>query len=431
MRRLISLIWGLLITLSTTGQVKIDTMYYDKNWKGVEDKIFASYLRVITCPKDDNCSKKYRDYYITGELQSEGGYITIDRNDDAKSIFNGECINYYKSGKIEIKRTFVVGKPDGEYTQYKEDGSIFKHAYFKNGRLNGIYTEFIKEGDKCIQIEYKDSIPVGDYYVMSDKNGYCSKVRLSDNTPIYESPDLSERQVRYNDGKIWLCYEKNGIEVNVSNELIRDYGKYFQVAICIANNSMFHIDFFPEHTTAMLFDVNNKPKILKVYSAEEYMARVRHRQNWIMALHGFSEGLAAAGAGYSHSTTHTSYSGYSSNYGSGYIYGNGEFSYGNYSGNTLYSGSAYSSTTTYDGAAAYQAQVIASNRIARFNDSMLSERTAKNKGYLKKTTLEPGDVITGYINIDRKGCKAGTLLKISININGAIYTFPWNIADPK
>lgn len=77
-----------------------------------------------------------------------------------------------------------------------------------------------------------------------------------------------------------------------------------------------------------------------------------------------------------------------------------------------------------NGAAAYQAQVIASNRIAAYDNALLSERAAKNEGYLKKTTIYPGEVITGYINIGRK---KGTAMTINVNINGAIYEFPWNI----
>ena len=144
-----------------------------------------------------------------------------------------------------------------------------------------------------------------------------------------------------------------------------------------------------------------------------------------MALNGLAEGLAAANAGYSTSTTNSSYNGYSSSYGSAYAYGTGGYAYGNYSGNSTYRGYSTSTTTSYNGAAAYQAQVIANNRIAAYDNALLSERAAKDEGYLKRTTIYPGETISGYIHIERK---KGISMNIDININGAIYSFPWNIS---
>ena len=73
------------------------TYYYDKNWKGVEREDFAEYKRILAPSSDSmHYANKYIDFYITGEKQGEGEYITIDRYDDSKSIFDGEQITYYK-----------------------------------------------------------------------------------------------------------------------------------------------------------------------------------------------------------------------------------------------------------------------------------------------------------------------------------------------
>ena len=230
--------------------------------------------------------------------------------------------------------------------------------------------------------------------------------------------------VEYKDGEAWPYYNKNGIMIGMTNNEVRDYGKYFQIPIIIANNSMYPIEFEPNNITASLIDKKGNERILKVYSAAEYMKKVRRSQNWAMALNGLAEGLAVANAGYSSSTTNSSYSGYSSSYGSVSAYGSGGYAYGNYSGNSSYYGRSSSTTTSYNGAAAYQAQVIASNRIAAYDNALLSERAAKNEGYLKRTTIYPGETISGYINIERK---KGVSMTINVDINGAIYTFPWNI----
>lgn len=423
-KNIIILTLGLSVAISSIGQVKTDTLYYDKNWKGVESKHFATYFRVIADSENSSFHKRFRDFYVTGELQSEGGYIFIDKYDDSQSVFDGEWINYYKSGKVEQKGYRVKGKQEGEYIRYKEDGLILLHAYFKNDRLDGIYTEFSEDGNICVQIEYKNGEPIHDYYIISNQDGLCSKIRLSDKQPIYESPSLKEKKVEYKDGEAWPYYNKNGIMIGMTNNEIRDYGKYFQIPIIIANNSMHPIDFDPNNITAFLIDKKGNEQILKVYSAEEYMKKVRRSQNWAMALNGLAEGLAASSAGYSTATTNSSYSGYSSSYGTASAFGSGGYAYGNYSANSSYYGNSSSTTTSYNGAAAYQAQVIASNRIAAYDNALLSERAAKNEGYLKKTTIYPGEVITGYINIGRK---KGTAMTINVNINGAIYEFPWNI----
>ena len=118
-------------------------MYYDKNWKGVGNKLFASYYRIIPTLADINFRKQFKDYYITGELQAEGEFLTIDKYDDSKSIF------------------------DGEITIYKKDGLISSHQFFKEGKLHGICTEFSEDGNLCVQIEYSNGEPLYDYYVIS------------------------------------------------------------------------------------------------------------------------------------------------------------------------------------------------------------------------------------------------------------------------
>lgn len=227
------LVVGLSATMPVMGQAEMDTLFYDKEWKGVENKAFATYYRVLSHSNDTNFRKQFRDYYITGELQSEGGYIIIDKYDDSKSVFDGEWVNYYKSGKIEQKGNRIRGKQEGEHTIYKEDGLVLLHAYFRNDKLHGIYTEFSEDGKLCIQVEYKNGEPLYDYYVISNQEGFCSKIRMSDQQPIYESPSLNEKQVEYKNGEAWPYYNKNGIMIGMTNNEVRDYGKYFQIPIIL------------------------------------------------------------------------------------------------------------------------------------------------------------------------------------------------------
>ena len=415
-----------MVAISSYAQNDTDTLYYDKEWKGVESKAFASFFRVIPKSGDPNFRKPMRDYYITGELQSEGYYLSVDKYHDRHSVFDGAFTPYSKSGKVEIKGSRSNGKFQGEWIKYREDGLVEMKINYKDDKPDGVLTQFSEDGKLCYQMEYRNGEPRYNWYMVSDQNGNCSKIRTSDNTPIYESPELSEKKVEYQRGEAWPYYNKNGIMLGMTNNQVKDYGKWFQIPIVISNNSLFPVDFDPTEIRAVLVDKNGTERELRVYSANDYMKKVRRSQNWSMALAGLAEGMAAASAGYSSSTTNSTYNGYSSTYGSASAYGSGGYAHGTYSGNTTYHGSSTSTTTSYNGLAAYQAQVIASNRMADYQDALLSERQAKDEGYFKLTTVNPGETVSGYVNIERK---KGQTLYIYVKINDAVYTFPWNVGN--
>ena len=51
--------------------------FYDSQWKGVSSADKAAYYRVLAI--DDKGQKMFYDYYITGQLQAEKHYISINR----------------------------------------------------------------------------------------------------------------------------------------------------------------------------------------------------------------------------------------------------------------------------------------------------------------------------------------------------------------
>ena len=110
---------------------------------------------------------------------------------------------------------------------------------------------------------------------------------------------------------------------------------------------------------------------------------------------GVSEGMAAAGAGYSTSTT----TGYSS--------------YGGYSSYT---------TTTYNPSAAYQANMASQQRIADFGQALQDEQQVKKLGYLKKNTIYPGESISGFVHI---AWTKGERVVFVILIEGIEYIYEW------
>lgn len=391
-------------------QDRIDTLYYTKEWKYAPNKAFADFYRIAYYPIDSLQPKQYRDYYVSGELQSSGGFIQIDSLDDAKTIFNGECINYFKNGKPEAVRSYQQGILNGEFCVYTENGLIKQTGQYINGNISGLYTEFFDNG-AYIQVEYSDGKPINDYYIMADPDGNLTKFHLSDNTPVWETPSIDERKVEYKDGTPWQFYIKNGLIIALTNTIVKDYGKWHRIDVIISNNTITPIEFDPTiNISASSTDKKGIITDLEIWSSDEYIKKVNRSQVWAAVLMGVAEGMSTANAGYSTSTTNSYYSGNSLTYGSnGYGYGN-------------YYGSSTSYTRTYDAGAAYQAQALSQQRMADFNNAMAEEKKIKELGYLKKNTIYPGEIISGYVHIKRV---KGKFIQIILSIEDADYVFDW------
>jgi hypothetical protein len=130
-------------------------------------------------------------------------------------------------------------------------------------------------------------------------------------------------------------------------------------------------------------------------------------------MYGLAVGLSAANAGYSHSTSYVS----------GYGYGSVSSPYSTTRVNYSHYGSMRINTTTYNAAAAYQASVLASAQIAGFQYLQNKDFQSKKEEYLKLNTLYPGQVISGYVNIERN--VPHYALDVSIDIGGVDYVFSW------
>ena len=407
---------------------KIDTVYYDKDGIGVSGPTFASYYRVYAPDDIIGNKKRYRDYYMSGKIMSEGEFVSIDKEDDAYSVFKGECISYYESGKTKEKKNISNGFLNGEYTSYYESGLVECHTYMKNGKKDGLDTYFDDKTGKCYQKYMQDGLPLNNYCIVSNEEGYSCKVRLSDNLVIWDDPQVSERKTIWRDDSQWSFYQKNGVLIALKNTIVKDYGKWYRITVQISNHTLVPFVFGSQNFMAIIRKKNGKEVTLGALSADQFIHTVKNKQNTALFFNGIAEGLAAAGAGYSSSTTHsnTTYNGYSNTRGNAMAYGSGGYAYGTYNGDTNYHGSSSTTSTTvsYNAYAAYQARVIASNRIASMEEAMWNERVQRQEGYLKKTTIYPGETVTGYVNIHRE---KGESMKLIVDLYGAKYEFDWNL----
>ena len=211
-------------------------------------------------------------------------------------------------------------------------------------------------------------------------------------------PQNDSIMTEYNDGKFWVYLDKNDIVVGLSCFEEKDnYGKYYHLDIFIKNLSERPIIFRPDSVYSNLLTKKDDTLRLEVYTNEEYQKKIKRSQTWAMALYGISAGINTGTAGYS-----TSYS-------------------------TTYSPKGYTYTTItnhYDANAAYQANVASTNQMLILGQMMDNDRTMREQGYLKTTTIYPDETIIGFMNIKRK---KGKVLTVNIPIDNYIYTFDWDV----
>lgn len=431
------------------------TYYYDKNWRGVEHEDFAEYKRVLSPSSDSlHYGNKYRDFYITGEKQGEGEYLSIDPYDDSKSVFDGEQTTYYKNGNVASKFYVKNGMQKGAFESYFENGLLAKKGTIGNNGLEGLYTEFQGDGTICVQVEYKNGQPVKDFYTVSNNLGCVSRYRISDNSPVFSPIEPDMRKTQFVNDIEWEYYLSDGIMVAMANDKVYDYGNFISFPIIINNGTMSEIDFLPEKLRAEMIDKKGRRKPLEILTRKEYMAKVDRSQSWSKFFAGLGAAATAAAAGTSTSSTNIS----SNSSTNSYAYGSYDASanaYGASVGAAVGSGgwgvgasasaahanmhgsaSAYGHsnthsntsirTTNYDGAAAYQAYVIERDRVAQYDEALAQEREAHNEGYLRRTTIHPGEKISGLVYA-KKG--KGERVSATLELNGISYYFEW--AAPK
>lgn len=427
------------------------TYYYDKNWKGVEREEFAEYKRVLSPSSDpQHYANKYRDFFITGEKQGEGDYITIDRYDDKKSVLDGEQIAYFKNGNISSKALYKRGKQIGGFEIYFENGLLWKKGTYGEDGLEGIFTEFQGDGTICVQMEFKAGQPIQDYYTVSNNIGCVSRYRISDNTPIFSPINESMRKTTFVNDMEWEYYASDGIMIAMANDKVYDYGNFISFPIIIYNGTMSDLDFLPEKMHAVMIDKKGKSKPLEILTRKEYMAKVDRSQSWSKFFAGLGAAVTATAAGTSTSTTNVStnsstnsyaYGSYDASanaYGAsvGAAVGSGGWGVGasasaahaNMHGsasahgfsNTQTNTSAH--TTNFNGAAAYQAYVIERERVAQYDEALAQEREAHNEGYLRRTTISPGEKIQGLVYAKKA---KGERISATLEINGITYYFEW------
>lgn len=361
-------------------QDRVDTIYYNKNWKVTTNKAFANYYRYALYPVNPSMTKEFKTYYMDGNLQSEGSFLELDKSDDANSKFVDAFVSYYKDGKVEEKKNFVDGKLEGEYTTYYNNGNINKHFLMSDGARNGLAASFTEDGRVCTLTPYASGQAEG-YYVMVDIDGNYSKYSLADKQLMLEKPNPSEIKTEYKNGLAWPYYKKNGLIVGACNAMIDDIGDYRRVGLFVVNKSMVNIDLDPSQVEIYSMKKGKRKDFEKV-TTEVYNDKIKkylRKNSAFLATQGNTNVNANLGA---------------------QVFNN-------------------NSNTVKD----FQTRICRMYKLDEGTRVQSSEKAPQDLGYLERTTIHPGEVVYGYIYTDdRKGVD----LYVDVKINGIDYLFEWD-----
>lgn len=366
---------------------RIDTIYYDRNWKVINSRTFASYCRYALYPIDSLLPRYFKTYYSSGELQGEGTFISLDERDDSQSLLEGEIVSYFKNGKIQERVFYSSGLQNGEHTAYYENGNIKEHCTLTDGKKNGIFSSFTEDGKVCRLTIYKEDTPA-DFYVITDMDGNYSKYDTETNQVMFETPKTEEVQTEYKNGVAWPYYNKNGLIVGVSTSMAKDIGKYREIGIFIVNKSMINVELDPNQMEVSYIK-KGKKGIMKIMPADEYDKKV-YKNKKKTAKKEIKKKVVVANEKEDNV-------------------------------NANLGASVFNAGTSHT-VKAFQENMIKQKELTDENRMRYAERKPEDLGYLERTTVHPGELMTGFVYTDTK--KVDELF-VKLTINGITYTYQW------
>lgn len=151
------------------------TEYFDEHWNRCESKK-ATYYRRITYKAPNIPDGVVKDYYISGQLQSDFYALYIDYNDDNRSFHEGEAHWYYENGQMKEHRYYYNNKINGHHTFFYENGQIYSISDYSHGIKDGEYYSYYPSGNIHRYAIYNNGKLVENKIVEFDENGNGSLV---------------------------------------------------------------------------------------------------------------------------------------------------------------------------------------------------------------------------------------------------------------
>ena len=131
--------------------------YFDENWNRCAPKQ-AAYYRLITYSAPNKPKGGVKDYYISGELQSEQYPIFVDYDDEDKTFLEGKQTFYHKNGKVASVRYYYNNLPNGPQTDYYPDGVVSSESFWNMGVPNGDMIQYHPDGKYATVAKYDNGL---------------------------------------------------------------------------------------------------------------------------------------------------------------------------------------------------------------------------------------------------------------------------------
>ncbi|HMX00901.1 MAG TPA: trypsin-like peptidase domain-containing protein [Cyclobacteriaceae bacterium] len=151
------------------------TEYFDENWNRCAQKE-AAFYRLVTYEAPNKPTGIVKDYYITGQLQSEFTAVYLDYDDEGKNFHEGEATWYFKNGNTEQKRYYYNNKINGKNTFYYDNGQVKSETNYDHGTMHGEYTEWYRTGNLKVQATYDQGKLTDGNFIEYDELGQAALV---------------------------------------------------------------------------------------------------------------------------------------------------------------------------------------------------------------------------------------------------------------
>ena len=394
MKPLISFILFLCISTILKAQSVSETVYYDKDFKGVSDEAFATYKAVFAVPVDTNYKKQFVITYLPSKIKvMEGVYYTFDKYDHSKSNFK-EYKSYSNDGHLDS----VVEGDSICYvvTKYLTNGKKSTVTPIKNGEVHGQMIIYKDEQESSAVIDYDNGKR------LSPMNYYCRGVHTQyafteDDTRgklVIEPVSLSDRtKEKDSKGLTWMKYVKNGLVIQASCLKGNEYGNYWTLQFIITNYGRDWRELKEESLIVSGMKDGNQIEMEKI-PMKIYMKKVKRKHANRRFWEGFAEGFITADAG-----KHTSLSRVNV-------------------GNKTYS----VESTYYDQTERNAALRESQERQDAYSKALMEEREELADNYFKTQPLNPRKTVFGVQCFKFVECDEITA---ELYIDGQKYVFEW------
>ena len=101
----------------------------------------------------------HREFYSTGALKERSTYVKGKRN--------GSTIEYYSTGEVRRETYYKNGLKEGEFKEYYIAGPVKTSGFYKNDKIEGkLNTYYPNEAIKGV-LRYSEGLPEGLYEQIS------------------------------------------------------------------------------------------------------------------------------------------------------------------------------------------------------------------------------------------------------------------------